>query len=412
MGTRATRHNGRSGKAGHNDRSFNVENADHIEQEMCDQNVYWDCYQGLNVADENGVRPERELSFDGVEMKFYEEKFGDSINAQNERHKESRHTERIRDVEDVLKDPKTCPEETIYQLGTKDGYADPQVFTEVVTELIDRMEKLYGSNYKCLNWALHMDESTPHIHERHVFFADDSHGMMFPKQDKACAALGFERPNMEKSQGKYNNRKMSFDQEVRNIYIEIAEKHGVIIEKVPLEGKEHLEKNDFIIAHQHEQISANEDRISEQMVRISDVDKLIDDITDQTYDKACEVVTAVVRDETQKADLSLLKDVEKKMSDKYMLPTSKNIVSEVFAKIRQRFNKARDEMLAAIKKTLSNKEVKKKNLEIIKNSEKESIHKKIARAKQQVQDYESSRDQNVTHSVNDITKRRDTSYER
>nr|MCR5511030.1 hypothetical protein [Lachnospiraceae bacterium] len=205
---------------------------------------------------------------------------------------------------------------------------------------------------------------------------------------------------------------MSFDQEVRNIYIEIAEKHGVIIEKVPLEGKEHLEKNDFIIAHQHEQITANEDRISEQMVRISDVDKLIDDITDQTYDKACEVVTAVVRDETQKADLSLLKDVEKKMSDKYMLPTSKNIVAEVFAKIRQRFNKARDEMLAAIKKTLSNKEVKKKNLEIIKNSEKESIHKKIARAKQQVQDYESSRDNNMTHLVNDITKRRDTSYER
>ena len=412
MGTRATRHNGRTGKAGHNDRSFNVENADHIEQELCDQNVYWDCYQGLNVADENGVRPERELSFDGVEMKFYEEKFGDSINAQNERHKESRHTERIRDVEDVLKDPKTCPEETIYQLGTKDGYADPQVFTEVVTELIDRMEKLYGSNYKSLNWALHMDESTPHIHERHVFFADDGHGMMFPKQDKACAALGFERPNMEKSQGKYNNRKMSFDQEVRNIYIEIAEKHGVIIEKVPLEGKEHLEKNDFIIAHQHEQISANEDRISEQLIRINDVDKLIDDVSNDAYTLACEVVTERVKEETQNADIKLLNDVEKSIMDGNNTPQVKKIVKNVFERIRDRFNKARENVLSRITEKLQTKEEREQNVEKIKETAKESIKDKLARYSQQVKDYESSRDRKMTHSVNDITKRRDTSYER
>ena len=104
---RATRHNGRSGKAGHNDRSFNVENARHIEEERCSKNVYWDCYQGFNIADENGTRPDREMSFDDVELKFYEERFTDSVNAQNERHKQSRHTERIRSVKDVLKDSKT-----------------------------------------------------------------------------------------------------------------------------------------------------------------------------------------------------------------------------------------------------------------------------------------------------------------
>ena len=382
MGTRATRHNGRSGKAGHNDRSFNVENADHIEKELCEQNVYWDCYQGLNVADENGVRPERELSFDEVEMKFYEEKFGDSVNAQNERHKESRHTERIRSVEDVLKDPKTCPEETIYQLGTKDGYADPKVFTEVVTELIDKLENLYGSNYKSLNWALHMDESTPHIHERHVFFADDGHGMMFPKQDKACAALGFERPDPEKSQGKYNNRKMSFDQEVRNIYIEIAEKHGVTIEKVPLEGKEHLQKNDFIISKQHEEISKNTDIISEQMIKISDVDKLIDEITNENYDKAAIALTDIARDETKKANLNFLKDMEGKMKDKYVLPSSKNAVTEVFKKIRQKFNKAVDGIFDSIKKNLLKESVKTKTVEKIKKEVKESVHEKLVRYKE------------------------------
>lgn len=66
------------------------------------------------------------------------------------------------------------------------------------------------------------------------------------------------------------------------------------------------------------------------------------------------------------------------MSDKFLLPTSKSIVTEVFTKIRQKFKNARDEMLASIKKTLSNKEIKKKNTEIIKDNAKEGIKKKLA----------------------------------
>ncbi len=45
---RATRHNGRTGKngvfrAGHNDSSFDVEQADHIDPSRSYMNVYWDC---------------------------------------------------------------------------------------------------------------------------------------------------------------------------------------------------------------------------------------------------------------------------------------------------------------------------------------------------------------------------------
>ena len=46
-----TRHNGREGKNGdynpkYNDRQFDVDNSDHIDQERAKQNVYGDCYQG------------------------------------------------------------------------------------------------------------------------------------------------------------------------------------------------------------------------------------------------------------------------------------------------------------------------------------------------------------------------------
>ena len=43
--TKLTRHNGRTGKDGafnprHNDRKFDLENADHIDQELARENIY------------------------------------------------------------------------------------------------------------------------------------------------------------------------------------------------------------------------------------------------------------------------------------------------------------------------------------------------------------------------------------
>ncbi len=57
---RATRTNGRKDsngvfKAGHNDRLFNLENAEHVDADRSKWNVYWDYLQGYNLADEKGV---------------------------------------------------------------------------------------------------------------------------------------------------------------------------------------------------------------------------------------------------------------------------------------------------------------------------------------------------------------------
>lgn len=143
---RAIRTNGRKGsngvfKAGHNDRSFNLENAEHVDADRGKWNVYWDYLQGYNLTDENGVRPERKYLFDEVEYLYYHKQFGDSIDAQDERHEKSRHTERIRNVRQIMEDSQTCPEETIYQLGTKDGYEDPAVFVKVAAELFEDFPK-------------------------------------------------------------------------------------------------------------------------------------------------------------------------------------------------------------------------------------------------------------------------------
>ena len=57
-----TRHNGRAGKHGtynpkHNDRSFEIANSEHIDPERVQQNIYWDCYNGIRSAAAAGMRP-------------------------------------------------------------------------------------------------------------------------------------------------------------------------------------------------------------------------------------------------------------------------------------------------------------------------------------------------------------------
>ena len=118
-----TRHNGRSGKHGtynprHNDRRFDVENSEHIDAERARQNIYWDCYRGFTTHEfrENPEQPD--FSFEEIERMYYYEYYSDHVEAQNARNEKTRHTERNRTVEDLLKNNKTCPEESIYQIGT------------------------------------------------------------------------------------------------------------------------------------------------------------------------------------------------------------------------------------------------------------------------------------------------------
>ena len=75
---KATRHNGKSGKHGtydakHNDRRFDVENSEHIDAERTKFNVYWDCYQGYSLPNDENKRAR--FTFTEVEKAYYVEKY-------------------------------------------------------------------------------------------------------------------------------------------------------------------------------------------------------------------------------------------------------------------------------------------------------------------------------------------------
>ena len=278
-----TRHNGRAGTHGtynpkHNDRSFNLANSEHIDPERAKGNIYWDCFHGFRSALAPPDPDDLAATFSDVERQFYETHYTAFVESQNERNAKIRHTERNRSIPDLLSSRKTCPEETIYQLGTKDDHASGEVLLAVVTEFIEEFKARFGDHVHVLDWALHLDESTPHIHERHVFDCENKHGEVAPQQEKALEALGFDLPDPDKPLSRRNNRKITFDTACRKMLFDIAKRHGLELEEEAEYGnRKYLEKQDFILAKQKELLSAQQNRLDELTLKVSDMETLLED---------------------------------------------------------------------------------------------------------------------------------------
>ena len=312
-----TRHNGRAGKHGtynpkHNDRSFNLANSEHIDPERVKGNIYWDCFHGFRSALAPQDPDDLAATFSDVERQFYESRYTTFIEGQNERNAKIRHTERNRSIPDLLSSRKTCPEETIYQLGTLDEHASAEDLLKIVTEFIEEFKGKFGEHVHVLDWALHLDESTPHIHERHVFDCENQYGEVAPQQEKALEALGFDPPDPDKPLSRRNNRKITFDAACRKMLFEIAKRHGLDLEEEAEYGnRKYLEKQDFILAKQKEQLAAQQSKLDELTLKVSDMETLLEDVSAAAYDKAVEVVTDAVCTETRKEDVRMIEDTKK-----------------------------------------------------------------------------------------------------
>ena len=268
-----TRHNGRAGKHGtynpkHNDRSFEIANSEHIDPERVQQNIYWDCYNGICSALQPKDVDSLADTFEEVEKLYYKLHYTNFTEKQNERNAKIRHTERNRSPEDLLTSKKTCPEESIYQLGTLESHASPKELFQIATEFMDEFHERFGKHVHILDWALHLDEGTPHIHERHVFDCENKYGEIAPQQEKALEALCFELPKPDKPLGRYNNRKITFDAACRTMLFEIAKRHGRELDKVPeYGGQAYLEKQDYILKKQNERIAEQKKELQEQSIQ-------------------------------------------------------------------------------------------------------------------------------------------------
>lgn len=424
---RLTRHNGRAGKNGtynpkHNDRNFDAANSEHIDPERSKDNIYWDCFNSIRTVAAKD-HPEDEVlaeTFVEVEELFYAKQYRENEIGQHKRNAKNGHSERDRSTSDVLKDRRYCPEETLYQIGDMEHHASPEVLLQVVTEFMAEMERRFGSHVHVLDWALHLDESTPHIHERHVFDCENQYGELFPQQEKALEKLGFDLPDPTKKQSKHNNRKMTFDAACRTLLFDITKKYGLDLEEEPeYGGRAYLEKQDFILAkqkermaaqgetikqqqaviseqlgtilHQNQALTENEkeiakqdERLEELTLKIDDVEQLIDEVSDIAYDKAVEIVTDAVRVETHKEDIRLIEETKtwllspERKAPKKEREYAVSRMDGVIGKIKNAMQSA----LQKIQSRLLSPEIRNAGKQQVKELARESILEKLRRNRQ------------------------------
>ena len=376
-----TRHNGRAGTHGtynpkHNDRSFNLANSEHIDPERAKGNIYWDCFHGFRSALDPPDPNDLAATFSDVERQFYETRYTAFIENQNERNAKIRHTERNRSIPDLLSSRKTCPEETIYQLGTKDDHASAEDLLNIVTEFVDEFKAKFSDHVHVLDWALHLDESTPHIHERHVFDCENKYGEVAPQQEKALEALGFELPDPDKPLSRRNNRKITFDAACRKMLFEIAKRHGLELEEEAEYGnRKYLEKQDFILAKQKAQLAAQQSKLDELTLKVNDMETLIDEVSAAAYDKAVEVVTDVVRTETRKEDMRMIEDSKKwVLSPERKAPqATREYAAHRLDTVLDKFLKTMQTTAARLQEKLLKPEVRQKGKEQVKEKARDSV---------------------------------------
>ena len=441
-----TRHNGRAGKNGtynpkHNDRRFDIENSEHIDVDRANQNIDGDCYTGFSSAKIREHDKENDYSFEKIEQLYYFEHYADHIQAQNERNEKTRHTERNRTVTDLLTNNKTCPEESIYQIGTIDESVSGELLAKIATEFFAEMEEKFGSHVHILDWALHLDEGTPHIHERHVFDCENKYGELCPQQEKALEELGIPLPNPDRKKGRNNNRKQTFDAECRKMLFRICAKHNLHLQIEPTYGgRGYLEKQDFIIEKQKETISVQREiltqtdkAIEEQekkiqnaenvlsqrekviekqdvliaeknaaimekhsaleaaTMQLADMETLVDEVAGQAYEKACEVVTDTVRQQTQKEDIKILDDYSKWLSAPERTADKKlrDYAVRRLETLKEKFMKSAKGIMEKVTKSLQEPERKQENLEQVKTTARISLKAQLSANKKCVDDYKS-----------------------
>lgn len=224
----------------HNDRKFNLNKANHIDPDRVHLNVYWHAF----------IRENPQMTFEESEKLAYKQLFSSYLEQQNAKHKARRQYGRVRTIDQVWQNKNTKPEEVIFQIGNMDNHPDPSVLASCWKAMYKRLNEwnlAHGNHMRSLNFAAHLDETTPHIHFRRVWVAyDREFKCNVPKQELALEQAGVPLPKPNKPKSRTNNRKITFDKMVREWWQEICISHGLNIETEPLPTRKHKDKETYI----------------------------------------------------------------------------------------------------------------------------------------------------------------------
>ena len=183
-------------------------------------------------------------------------------------------------------------------------------------------------------------------------------------------------PDPEKPLSRRNNRKITFDAACRKMLFEIAKRHGLELEEEAEYGnRKYLEKQDFILAKQKERLVAQQNKLDELTLKVSDMETLLEDVSAAAYDKAVEVVTDVVRTETRKEDMRMIEDTKKwVLSPERKAPqATREYAAHRLDTVLDKFLKTMQSTAARLQEKLLKPEVRQKGKEQVKKKARDSV---------------------------------------
>lgn len=315
---RGTRHNARGMKhssngyvVNHNDREFDLQDADNIDAQKSSENLYCNCYNKKFYR-----ANQKQMTFEDVEKKYYEEHYRQQWQEQQERYKSKRQYKYMKDFDAWRQSKRYCPEEQVLQIGNVDEHATAEQTKKIMTDYINALERfsLNHNNFlQILDVAYHADEAVPHVHVRYTYqYQENDH--MSIGQNKSLEAAGFELPYPEKEEGRFNNRKMTFDKIMRETFLDICERHGINVERDPEMNAKHDRSKKKLIAdkkRQNETIEQKNDKLRRENTELkSENDNLkqqiienykkIQNATNLSEDAIVQLAEKIIRDREQR----------------------------------------------------------------------------------------------------------------
>ena len=224
--------------------------------------------------------------------------------------------------------------------------------------------------------------------EVEVYDALNKYGELCPQQEKALEELGFELPDPTKKRSRFNNRKMCFDAECRKLFLDIGQKNGVELEYEPeYGGASYLEKQDYIIENQQKRIAKMQAALDDITLKVLDMENMVEQIADDAYEKACEVVADTVAEHTRAEDIAELRSYKKWLtSDERKTPKDKrDFVGKCLDNLEARFRKMAQAVAKKVLGALQSPQIKEQKKEEIKERARVSVRERLAEHQKQVE---------------------------
>lgn len=308
--SRTTLHNGRKNRQGqayspkHNDRKFDLDKAEHIEQERTKENIYWHYLQNENP----------DMDFSTAEKTFYKDHFEEALKIRNSSYIQHGNKKQVKTLEEYMQEH--CPEETIWMIGNAEEMIPAKILHNVWKEQKAWMETTFPQ-VTVLDWALHVDEQgAPHIHERHVFIGHDKKGLEVVGQNKALAEMGISAPNPQKPTGRHNNAKMTYTAICRQHFQELCKLHRLDIEVQPRERSEMgLTQAEYKTRQEEKAAARAEMRMKAAEQTINGFKQIEEQVSQQINDEYGELADVELQKQSELSEIDNLKAEKTKLQE-------------------------------------------------------------------------------------------------